>query len=336
MNQQTIAHDDPRLTWQGAVSLETTPDYTAPWRLPFAERQLYQPQDLIGRAAMPSGVRLVFDTDSRCIEGSIEPGGDEMAPIDLCIDNQPAASRPLHDRDAFRFGDLPAGNKRIELWLPQFGLFRLRSLALDAGATLTRIPDDTRPRWITYGSSITHCRAAASPTGTWPAIVARSRNVNLTSLGFGGQCHLDSMIARLIRDLPADAISMCVGINIHGGSLNRRTFRPAIIGFVRILREKHPTTPLAVISPILSPPREVPTAAPMTLPEMRDEVAAAVEILRAHGDRNTHYFDGLSLFGPDHAHLLPDQLHPNAEGYALMARNFLEGIAPTLFDRRAT
>ena len=65
------------------------------------------------------------------------------------------------------------------------------------------------------------------------------------------------MIARMIRDLPADFLSMKVGINIQGGNtLNERTFRAAIIGFVQIVREKHPDTPFAVISPIYSPPRE--------------------------------------------------------------------------------
>ena len=55
---------------------------------------------------------------------------------------------------------------------------------------------DALPRWITYGSSITHCRTAASPAATWPALVARARGLKLTALGFRGQAHADPMIAR--------------------------------------------------------------------------------------------------------------------------------------------
>jgi lysophospholipase L1-like esterase len=141
------------------------------------------------------------------------------------------------------------------------------------------------------------------------------------------------MVARMMRDLPADYLSLCLGINIYGAaSLGPRAFRPGIIGFVQILRERHPETPLAIMSPIFSPPRETTeNAVGFTLQAMREEVAAAVEALRAHGDTNVHYIDGLRIFGPEAADKLPDQLHPNAEGYQLMGRNFLRVVAQTLF-----
>ena len=141
----------------------------------------------------------------------------------------------------------------------------------------------------------------------------------------------------MIRDLPADFISMKVGINIQGnGSLNLRTFRPAIIGFIEIVREKHPDTPLAVVSPIYSPPREETlNAVGFSLQGMRQEVAAAVTAIQAHGDSNVHYVDGLKLFGPEYAHLLPDQLHPDSEGYKILGQNFLRKVAAPFFPKRS-
>jgi lysophospholipase L1-like esterase len=182
---------------------------------------------------------------------------------------------------------------------------------------------EARPRWITYGSSITQCRGAASPTQTWPAIVSQALDYNLTCMGFGGECHLDSMVARTIRDTPADVISLCLGINVYGGaSLSPRTFRPAVIGFVQTIREGHPDTPLIVMSPIVSPPREeTANVVGFDLPWMRQEIATAVRTLVDNGDAHIHYVDGLQILGPEHAHLLPDNLHPNAEGYKLMGNN---------------
>ena len=193
---------------------------------------------------------------------------------------------------------------------------------------------DPRPRWVTYGSSITHCRSAARPTETWPALVARASDLNLTCLGYGGNCHLEPMVARMIRDRPADLLSMKVGINVHNhGSLNARTFRPAIIGFVRIVRERHPDVPFAVVSPIYAAWRETqPNEVGFTIAAMREEVAAAVAALQAHGDRHLYYVDGLEIFGPQHAHLLPDDLHPNAEGYQVLAQNFLRVVMPQLLS----
>lgn len=330
---QPLQLTDPRLAWLGAVSVQHTPEWSLPWRIPYTQVDLYPPVELQARTVMPAGVRLAFVSDTRTVAGAFLPV-PEMASIDLCCNDEFIGSVPLDSRDAFLFDNLPAGEKLIELWLPQFGEFKLCSLALDDGASL-KAHADSRPRWITYGSSITQCRTAASPTQTWPAVVARARGFNLTCLGFGGQCHLEPMLARLIRDLPAAYLSMCVGINIYGAaSLSPRTFRAAIIGFVQIVREKHPDTPYVVMSPIYSPPRETtPNAVDFTLQAMRDEVAAAVDALRAAGDRHLHYVNGLDIFGAAYAHLLPDELHPDAKGYRLMGQNFIAQVANQYFDR---
>lgn len=332
---QRISTADPRLTWSGAVSLQHEDGWTLPWRIDHTARRLFA-APLVERAAMPAGVRIAFTSDTTHLSGRIdstpalEPG--ETRPVDLCCDGELVGSQNLDRDGAFRFDGLPAGIKRMELWLPQFGECRVHELTVSEGATFAPA-EDQRPRWITYGSSITQCRTAASPTQTWPAIAARTHNLNLTCLGFGGQCHLDPMMARTIRDLPADYLSMCVGININGGAtLNARTFGPGIIGFVQIVREKHPDTPLVLMSPICSPPREsVPNSVGFTLELMREEVAAAVDALQAHGDKNVHYVDGLTIFGPDDAHLLPDELHPNAEGYRLMGERFAEKVVAQYF-----
>jgi hypothetical protein len=234
----------------------------------------------------------------------------------------------------FRFADLPPRDKLIELWLPPSGEFRLRGIELDAGASLAAA-DDLRPRWVTYGSSITHCRGAERPTKTWPAIVAREAGLHLTCLGYASHCQLDIAVARLIRDLPADYLSLKVGINVYGlNSLNERTFRPAVIGFVQTVRDGHPDAPLVVISPILSAPRErTPNQVGMTLRLMREEIAAAVAALRAHGDHHLHYVDGLRLMGPEQAHLIPGDTHPSAEGYKVLACRFLRSVVVDLFVR---
>jgi lysophospholipase L1-like esterase len=139
------------------------------------------------------------------------------------------------------------------------------------------------------------------------------------------------MIARIIRDREADVISLSLGINIYGAaSLGERTFGPGILGFVKIVREKHPTTPIALLSPIYSPGREdTPNEVGFTLKKMRVVVAASVETLRRNGDENITYINGRNIFDSDNAHLLLDDLHPNNEDYAIMAQNVLK-LLPTV------
>jgi lysophospholipase L1-like esterase len=43
------------------------------------------------------------------------------------------------------------------------------------------------------------------------------------------------------------------------------------------------------------------------------------EIVVQRGDERLSYLDGLALFSNKDVDLMPDHLHPNAEGYFLMA-----------------
>ena len=322
--------DSPNLNWQGVVSVEKTGDALMPWRTPCKAHVLF-PEPLLERSAMPAGVRISFRSNTTHISGSILEQRDAVM-LDLCCNGEFIASYDLRGKNSFVFENLPDKDKLIELWLPQFGRFQLRNIEIDDGASVDPYIDK-RPKWITYGSSITQCRSAASPTQTWPGIAARSKNFNLTCLGYGGQCHLDSMVARMIRDLPANYISMCLGINIQGASsLGPRAFRPAIIGAVQIIREKHTDIPIVLMSPIYCPNREEnPNAVGFNLQKMREEVQAAANALQSYGDDNIHYVSGLDVFGEDFVDLLPDNLHPDAEGYRVMGNNFVHEVADKYF-----
>ena len=328
---QKVRPDDPRLTWQGAISFNDTDNWRMPWRIPYKQIDLYPPDALRERAAMPAGVRISCYSDTEFVKGHVEPS-EEPCSIDLYCGGEFHGSAELTGQSGFLFNGLSVGEKLIELWLPQHSEFRLRGIEISDGATISPF-EDSRPRWVTYGSSITHCRTAESPSLTWPAIAARSHGLNLTCLGYGGNCHLEPMIARMIRELPADFLSMKVGINIYGsGSLSPRTFQSAIIGFVQIVREKHADTPFVVISSIYSPPRETAkNAVDFTLEDMRQEVGEAVETMKSRGDANLHYVNGMELFGQDLAYLLPDDLHPDEEGYKIMGQNFVDKVASKYF-----
>ena len=355
----------------GALDRDETPTGVVPRRLPAWTRAQLPDVVMDFIVQSPSGVRLRFTTDATAIELDVMltllhriPGGLPPAVFDLVADGRLVAQVPsttgtvLHvdmrrpqdvtietgEPTTVRFDDLDPGAKTVELWLPQGGSVELRDLRVNDGATVTSPGPSGRARWVHYGSSISHCLEAASPTATWPAVAARLGGVELLSLGFGGQCMLDQFVARTIRDEPADLISMKVGINVvNADTMRERTFSPAVHGFIDTIREGHPDTPLLVVSPIYCPSAEVhpgPTVAGedgkyrtipglddlratcLTLQKARLALASIVAARRDLGDRNLHYLDGLELFGPDDAHDLPDDLHPNAAGYVRMGERF--------------
>lgn len=356
----------------GAIELERTAHGLLPHRLPTWARAQWPDPQLLMVEAQPSGVRLSFRTEATAIELDTVPTKRNylgMPPrpdgiYDLCINGHLARQGSVQGGHILHidmakgtmetqtgaagtlgFADLPEGPKTIEIWLPHNETTEL--VALRSDAPITPLVDD-RPRWLHHGSSISHGSNAEHPTGTWAATAARLAGVNLSNLGFGGSALLDPSVARVLRDSPADMISVKLGINLVNTDLMRlRAFGPAVHGFLDTIRDGHAHTPLLVISPILCPIHEEtpgPTApdffdgdvafraagnpaevaeGKLSLSVVRQTLARIVE-QRAATDPHIRYLDGRNLYGEaDHAILpLPDRLHPDAATHRLMGERF--------------
>ena len=325
---------DPRY-FEGAISLEHGDGWLKPWRLPFDDLALFPtPGDsLVQRAENSSGVRLRFETSATELGLDFLPlgavgAGQDAHNLDVTIEGEilaTAAAAP--GAESATFSALPAGSKIVELWLPQDCGIALRGMSINDGAECWAV-EDQRPKWVTYGSSLTHCVRANSTSRIWPGIVARACKLNLTSLGYGGNCCLEPMVGKMIRDLPADFISLKLGINCIGGALAPRTFPGAVMGLVQIIREKQPDTPIALVSPIGYPPHETtPNVLGNTIEQMRVDIQDVHKRLTERGDRNLYYFTGLDIFNLDEiAAYTQDQCHPNGDGIELMGKHFLETV----------
>lgn len=354
---------------RGALDIETGRKGLMPRRLPAWTKEQYQDPSVYGTTLMPSGVRLVFRTDASALEFEVltftGQHATDTAPaptgmLDLLVDGVLAGRRQAPVGDVMRtggpdgpqqlipgepgtvrFAGLAPGMKHIELWLPQQTPMELVALRAD-GAVLPPLPDGRR-RWVHHGSSISHCIEADGPTATWPVVAAARGGVEVTNLSQPGNALLDPYVARTIRDLPADLISLKAGINIVGlAAFRLRTFGPAVHGFLDTIRDGHPDTPLLIVSPVSCPaveevpgptavdrngrfvatgdPAEVARGA-LTLSVVRAELARIVTARQAH-DPRLHYLDGRELLGPGETDDLADGVHPTAAAYRRMGERF--------------
>jgi hypothetical protein len=330
-------------------------------------------QQLLMAQAQPSGVRLVFRTAATVVEldahrttmafRGVAPRPDgcydllvdgELAHqvvstggtaeiVDIATGERETQSGPV---TTVRFAGLPKRQKRVEIWLPHYE--RIEIVALRTDAPVEPVRPGQRPVWLHHGSSISQGSNATSPTAIWPALAAERGKVELVNLGFSGSAMLDPFVARTMRDLRADLISIKIGINlVNGDVMRRRVFVPAVHGFLDTIREGHPLTPLLIVSPTLCPihedtpgpgapdftdavmrfratgdPAEVP-AGKLTLRVIRQELADIVQ-RRSVEDPHLHYLDGRALYGEADATDLPllDRLHPDTATHRLIGERF--------------
>lgn len=362
----------------GAVELEATAHGVLPHRLPaWARAQCRDPQ-LAMVEAQPSGVRIVVETAATIMElvtlptkrvyrgmpprpdgqydllvdgvlvAQASAAGGKVLAIDLALGT---VNEEAGEAQVLRFEGLPARVKTLEIWLPHDETTEL--VALRADAPLAPARPSGKRRWLHHGSSISQGSNATHPTGIWPAVAAALAGVDLMNLGYGGSAVLDPFVARTMRDLPADIVSVKIGINLVNLDLMRqRAFGPAVHGFLDTIREGHPTAPLFVVSPIHCPiHQEVPgptlfdtramregrvlfratgdakevRQGKLALGVIRHQLEAIVRE-RAALDANLHYVDGMTLYGPDdHVQApLPDALHPDAVAHRTIGERFAD------------
>jgi lysophospholipase L1-like esterase len=289
-------------------------------------------------ASCAAGVRLRLETDARTLRLSTTQRSleDRAVNYELCVDGELFERKPaiggarivgaelMGDEQAvLQFGDPPTGVKRIELWLPQTATVSITGFEIDDGAHVAPWPDQRRTV-LFHGSSITHCMEADGGSGAWPAVATALGNLRAVNMGWAGSCLLSGLAARAIRDQAADGIVLKLGINVHGdGALKERTFLDSAHAMISIIRERHAQTPLMIVSPIFSPPREdVGDRGGLSLKRMRELLEAVVRARRSAGDARISQLSGLALFGEADASDLPDELHPNAAGYRRMGERF--------------
>ncbi|MGO2861657.1 MAG: GDSL-type esterase/lipase family protein [Brevibacterium sp.] len=364
---------------RGTPYVEASDRGVRPHRLPPDVRRRDADERLSLMEAQPSGVHLAIRTAAASIAVELHAtrvsnrGFDRpRGAVDIVIDGRLHHSHVLTGGDGIELDmatgaqtftsggsefisvdGLSTAEKTVEFWLPHNEQVDLVALHSDAEVRpALRDGSPARPLWVHHGSSISHGSNSTHPTGIWPVIAARRAGVSLRNLGFGSSAMVDPFMARLIRDSPADLISVKLGINVVNlDAMKLRIFTPAIHGFLDTIRDGHPETPLLLVSPIRCDIHEE-TPGPggvdpdaiaggeikfiatgergdtafgrLTLRVVRHALA---EVVAARSDDpNLHYLDGSELYGADdeRRHPLPDGLHPDTATHALIGSRFAE------------
>lgn len=355
-----------RIHLKGAAEVVNHGDYATFKRVPSSTEPKHGHSFMATDAASQgSGVRLDFKTNASKVDLTIAfdtvlwPGLPEVpvqvvAEVDGQQQNYSLTNlRYLGFPEFNRIGDLifekltiPLGSssnhQRVTIWFPHNAISYISNIEIDGDIQSYQ---STEPKWVHYGSSISHCGEANLPTGIWPVIAAKTLDLDLVNIGLGGNALADPYMAKVILDHDPEFVSMKLGINsVNASSHTLRTFIPAVYGLIEALIEKKPALKILLISPIFCPPHEdgfgptifdmerhVATANPNPAPEMvpanlnLKRVRMALEQIVSNlqdAKVNITYLSGLELMSDADAHFLEDDLHPNSDGYELMGQRF--------------
>ncbi|MFV0337438.1 MAG: SGNH/GDSL hydrolase family protein [Chthoniobacterales bacterium] len=219
--------------------------------------------------------------------------------------------------------NLPKKEREYRFYLPLYSHLAKVELAFDRAAKLAPLPaaKNTR-RLFFYGTSITQGGCANTAGSDFVSIVGRNLDAEVINFGFSGNGRGEPEVAELIREIDAE-----IFILDHAGNCGGRNFPKTLPKFIKILREKHPVTPIVIAS---CPPtdrllwgseeREVRDG-------LRDTCIETYVRLKKRGDKNLYFIDGDGLLPPGISGAYVDGVHPTSYGFKLMADGFTAHLA---------
>lgn len=220
---------------------------------------------------------------------------------------------------------LPEG-KDIIINFPLYMGVKEVSIGVDTGSQVTAPKPYSREPMIFYGTSITQGGCASRPGMAYTNILARRFNCQMYNFGFSANGLGEYEMAEVIASVPNPSL---IALDYEANSATTGRLERSLEGFVDILRAKHPTTKMLVISRI---PYTFEYYYPDKLKERnryREFQRNVVDTRRHNGDSNIYFVNGHDFFGEDYDEYTVDFIHPSDLGFWHMANkigDFIDNI----------
>ncbi len=184
-------------------------------------------------------------------------------------------------------------------------------IGIKKGSTLTegKAYEEKEPI-VYYGSSITQGGCASRPGTCYQNLICTQNNIDYINLGFSGSARGEDTMAEYIADLPMSIFVYDYDHNAPDAEHLRATHEK----FLRIIRKKHPTIPVIMLS---KPCLNINDGQDY---ERRQIIIDTYNKLKAEGDNNVYFIDGYEMLKGEFANeCLVDYCHPTDLGFSRMA-----------------
>ena len=270
------------------------------------------------RAANTSGVRIGFITDSELLAMGVlfERFARPIFTIDIIVDGEHKITfGPEEHIEEFTFStELPAGDKKVEIYLPNMVECAVKGIVLEPGASLIELEEQAEPI-LFIGDSITQGMTVSTPSLTYPAQVATVLKSDFHNIAVGGAT-MQKELAPLAMELEWQKVFVAYGVNDFNQDRSLSEFEDESRGMLEVLSSREDVE-IFLLTPIPWALRTNPNAINLKLEDYREVLRKA-----AKDFPKVKVIEGADLV-PDDSVYYVDNIHPNDLGASTLADNLL-------------
>ncbi|MBO7678297.1 MAG: SGNH/GDSL hydrolase family protein [Thermoguttaceae bacterium] len=300
------------------------------------------PDDVWRLSQHSAGELVRFRTDAPAIRVKFRLYSDQLAMthmpatgvsgLDLyALDNGTwkwaACTQPQNQEDNVELiGGMDPAMRDFMLYLPLYNGVDALEIGVPEGAEFHAVLPRTEKPILYYGTSLAQGGCASRPGNLYTSMLSRRLNYPVLNLGFSGSARMEPEMGELFAELDPVLFVLDASPNMYADLIDQRG-----VNFVRILREKHPDTPILLVENHIH-------AHSWIIPSKAEEDRTNVEALRrvydqliAAGDKNLYYLRADNLVGEkiDNDTTM-DGSHLNDLGMYRMTDSLEEVIRPIL------
>lgn len=183
------------------------------------------------------------------------------------------------------------------LYLPLYDGMVSLSIGVDDKAFIEEprmpIPIRTKPV-VFYGTSILQGGCASRPGMAHTNIISRRLNREIVNLGFGGNAFLDYEIAEVMSFVDASAYVLDFVPNASTEQIFEKMEK-----FYRILRDKHPHTPVVFIEDPIFPHAQFDKKVAVSITNKNKVLNMVFDLLKKKGEKNIYIISSKKMLGED-------------------------------------
>ncbi len=273
-----------------------------------------------------SGISLEFMTDSGSLAFSytVTPGSSrKFYYFDIYVDGVMTlhcGENPMWImKGEVKLKNIPEGEHRISVWLPNLTGAVLKDITLDDGASFAPVP--AMCRMLCYGDSISQGYDAVFPSLSYTNQLARHFDAYSVNQCIGGERFVPELLTKELGYDP-DIVTVAYGTNDWSG-LTRDVFFANTDAFLEKLAVLYPTAKIFVLTPLWRGDKDKVT-------KFGSYFEAVKYIADKAASCGFNVIDGYNLT-PHTSEFYSDQrLHPNDLGYMEYAARLIPEIEKKL------